>query len=203
MSIEYLNHALRTDGLTPTKKLILVILANYADQNGSCFPSYKHIAKMVGLKDQKGIIKVIKEFESLGLLRIEKRKLDNGSYTSNKYHLLIGRGSDTTRVVVQTPDNTKEDTKEIYDQIFEKFWKVYPRKVAKKQAAKIFKKIHQKNYKNLLKGVLLFSEEKKNTDIQYIPHPSTWLNQERWMDYLDKDNSVLKFGKNKLNKLAG
>ena len=203
MSIEYLNHALRTDGLTPTKKLILVILANYADQNGSCFPSYKHIAKMVGLKDQKGIIKVIKEFESLGLLRIEKRKLDNGSYTSNKYHLLIGRGSDTTRVVVQTPDNTKEDTKEIYDQIFEKFWKVYPRKVAKKQAAKIFNKIHQKNHKNLLKGVLLFSEEKKNTDIQYIPHPSTWLNQERWMDYLDKDNSVLKFGKNKLNKLAG
>jgi hypothetical protein len=158
---------------------------------------------MVGLKDQKGIIKVIKEFESLGLLRIEKRKLDNGSYTSNKYHLLMGRGSDTTRVVVQTPDNTKEDTKEIYDQIFEKFWKVYPRKVAKKQAAKIFKKIQEKDHKNLLKGVVLFSEEKKNTDIQYIPHPSTWLNQERWMDYLDKDNSVLKFGKNKLNKLAG
>ena len=203
MSIEYLNHALRTDGLTPTKKLILVILANYADQNGSCFPSYKHIAKMVGLKDQKGIIKVIKEFESLGLLRIEKRKLDNGSYTSNKYHLLMGRGFDTTRVVVQTPDNTKEDTKEIYDQIFEKFWKVYPRKVAKKQAAKIFKKIQEKDHKNLLKGVVLFGEEKKNTDIQYIPHPSTWLNQERWMDYLDKDNSVLKFGKNKLNKLAG
>ena len=203
MSIEYLNHALRTDGLTPTKKLILVILANYADQNGSCFPSYKHIAKMVGLKDQKGIIKVIKEFESLGLLRIEKRKLDNGSYTSNKYHLLMGRGFDTTRVVVQTPDNTKEDTKEIYDQIFEKFWKIYPRKVAKKQAAKIFKKIQEKDHKNLLKGVVLFGEEKKNTDIQYIPHPSTWLNQERWMDYLDKDNSVLKFGKNKLNKLAG
>ena len=203
MSIEYLNHALRTDGLTPTKKLILVILANYADQNGSCFPSYKHIAKMVGLKDQKGIIKVIKEFESMGLLRIEKRKLDNGSYTSNKYHLLMGRGSDTTRVVVQTPDNTKEDTKEIYDQIFEKFWKIYPRKVAKKQAAKIFKKIQKKDHKNLLKGVVLFSEEKKNTDIQYIPHPSTWLNQERWMDYLDKDDSVLKFGKNKLNKLAG
>ena len=158
---------------------------------------------MVGLKDQKGIIKVIKEFESFGLLRIEKRKLDNGSYTSNKYHLLMGSGSDTTRVVVQTPDNTKEDTKEIYDQIFEKFWKVYPRKVAKKQAAKIFKKIQEKDHKNLLKGVLLFSEEKKNTDIQYIPHPSTWLNQERWMDYLDKDDSVLKFSKNKLNKLAG
>ena len=139
----------------------------------------------------------------MGLLRIEKRKLDNGSYTSNKYHLLMGRGSDTTRVVVQTPDNTKEDTKEIYDQIFEKFWKVYPRKVAKKQAAKIFKKIQEKDHKNLLKGVVLFSEEKKNTDIQYIPHPSTWLNQERWMDYLDKDDSVLKFSKNKLNKLAG
>ena len=45
MSIEFLNHALRVEGLPPTKKLILVILGNYADENGSCYPSYKHIAK--------------------------------------------------------------------------------------------------------------------------------------------------------------
>jgi len=32
MSIELLNKALKLEGLTPTKKLVLVILANYADE---------------------------------------------------------------------------------------------------------------------------------------------------------------------------
>ena len=43
MSIELLNKALKLEGLTPTKKLVLVILANYADEKGSCYPSYQHI----------------------------------------------------------------------------------------------------------------------------------------------------------------
>jgi len=36
MSIECLNLALKTNGLTPTKKLVVVILANYADEKGTC-----------------------------------------------------------------------------------------------------------------------------------------------------------------------
>ena len=137
MSIEFLNHALRVEGLPPTKKLILVILGNYADENGSCYPSYKHIAKMIGLQDTKGIVKTIKEFEKLGFLRIENRKLPNGSNTSNRYHLLLGRGVDTPRVEVVQPLNTKDNTKDIYTESFEKFWKIYPRKIGKKDGLKI------------------------------------------------------------------
>ena len=43
-------------------KLILILLANYADDQNSCYPSYKHIAKLVGLKTVKGIQKTRKEY---------------------------------------------------------------------------------------------------------------------------------------------
>tara|TARA_Y100001951_G_C11286801_1_gene269270 strand:+ start:1218 stop:1835 length:618 start_codon:yes stop_codon:yes gene_type:complete len=205
MSIEYLNHALRIEGLPPTKKLILVILGNYADENGSCYPSYKHIAKMIGLQDTKGIVKTIKEFEKLGFLRIEKRKLANGSYTSNRYHLLIGRGVATSRVEVVRPTNTKENTKDIYSDMFEKFWKIYPRKVAKKTASKSFGKIDEKHYKKVLYGASCFAKEKEGTDEQYIPHATTWLNQERYMDWFETDENgyAVKPKKKNLNNLAG
>ena len=89
MSIECLNKALKVNGLSPTKKLILVILGNYADEKGTCYPSYKHIAKLIGLNTTKTIQNAIKEFEQLGYLRIEHRKLDNGGHTSNRYHLTL------------------------------------------------------------------------------------------------------------------
>lgn len=210
MSIEYLNHALKVDGLTPTKKLILILLANYCDENGSCYPSYKHIAKMIGLKDTKGIIKTIKEFESLGFLKIEKRLKEDGSYTSNRYHLLLGRGTETTRVEVVQPHNTKTNTKTLYsssvtEQYFEKFWKIYPRKVAKKAAFKVFTKIDEKHYSKIIHGAKSFAEDNLTTDLKFVPHPSTWLYQERYMDWFEVDENgyALKPKKTKLNNLAG
>ena len=72
MSIEMMNSAWNTDDLTPTKKLILLLLGSYADENHQCYPSHKHIAKKIGLKDTKGIQKTIKEFEQLGYLGLKE-----------------------------------------------------------------------------------------------------------------------------------
>ncbi len=200
MSIECLNQALKVEGLTPTKKLILVILGNYADEKGTCYPSYGHIAKIIGLKDTKGIQKTIKEFEQLGLLKIEHRKTINGGYTSNRYHMRIGRGGETHRGVetlregVLEPSNTKEETKTIiYNKEFESFWDIYPRKVAKKKTWSVFKKINKKEYEKIITGVENLNAQ--NIDITYIPYPATWLNQERWQDEPVKNKN----NKSKLN----
>jgi len=92
MSIECLNKAIKVDGLTPTKKLVLILLANYADENKSCYPSYSHIAKLVGLKDTKNIKRIIDELVERGLLRKENRIKEDGGNTSNKYYITIGGG---------------------------------------------------------------------------------------------------------------
>ena len=72
------------------------------------------------------------------------------------------------------------------DEMFEKFWNAYPRKVAKPDAKKKFEKINPDE--QMLQTMLTAIEKSKNSDQwrrdggQYIPHPSTWLNQRRWED---------------------
>ena len=215
MSIECLNQALKIEGLTPTKKFILVLLANYADEKHTCYPSYAHIAKTVGLKGTKGVKNTIKEFENLGYLRIERRILENKSYTSNKYHLTLGGVSNTPRVsqdtrasvskdtrvgLPETP-NTKENTKtNIYSDNFEIFWKLYPRKVGKHSAGKSFEKsLRFIFYDDLMKALKIFISENERTETQYIPHAATWLNQKRFLDYKDREQPK----KINLNKIAG
>ena len=208
MSIECLNQALKTKGLTPTKKLVLVILANYADERGTCYPSYKHIAKMIGLGTTKTIQNAIKEFEELGYLKIEHRKLDNGGYTSNRYHLSLN----TTPMVLENPTppvtkdtrqgslvttNTKDNTKE-YIHEFELFWKHYPRKLGKHQASVIFKKYDETEYSKIIYATKVFAQENLTTEERFIPHATTFLNQQRYLDYLNKP-----IKDKTLNNLAG
>ena len=52
-----------------------------------------------------------------------------------------------------------------------------------------------------MKAVPIFKESVKNTEVKYIPHPSTWLNQERWEDSL-QEHKLSKIKPTK-NKIAG
>ena len=208
MSIECLNQELKVEGLSPTKKLILVLLGNYADERGTCYPSYSHIAKIIGLKDTKGIQKTIKQFEELGYLKIEHRKTLNGGYTSNRYHLSLPigvetpRGQENTRVGVVQPSNTKEETKTItkssVDVLFEEFWKEYPRRIGKFQAKKSFIKFNEKEYPKIIYATKVFAKENESTEEKFIPHPTTYLNQQRYLDFLNKP-----IKDKTLNNLAG
>ena len=69
---------------------------------------------------------------------------------------------------------------------FASFWQAYPRKVCKKAALQKFRAATEKGA--TLEQMLKALEEHKGSeqwqDPQYIPHPSTWLNQERWNDEL-------------------
>ncbi len=70
--------------------------------------------------------------------------------------------------------------------LFDEFWKAYPRKESKPKARTAFEKI--KPDEELLRKMLDSIEKWKKTDQwqedggRYIPHPSTWLNQQRWED---------------------
>lgn len=71
---------------------------------------------------------------------------------------------------------------------FERFWSVYPRKVGKQSAKRAFEKV-----KVPLETLVTAVERQKCSDQwtrdngQYIPHPTTWLNQGRWDDELPKN----------------
>jgi hypothetical protein len=71
--------------------------------------------------------------------------------------------------------------------MFDEFWKLYPRKVAKRDAQKAFSKLNVKEQFDAIKAIENHIKHWKlrETESQFIPHPSTWLNQGRWEDELD------------------
>lgn len=67
---------------------------------------------------------------------------------------------------------------------FEVFWQRYPRKVAKKSAAKAWKagKCELRHASILADVLARWPLGALNVDIQFVPHPTTYLNQRRWED---------------------
>lgn len=82
--------------------------------------------------------------------------------------------------------NNTVNHKKVTEERFDIFWNEYPRKVGKGQAKKIWSKIAPD--KALFEKIMSALRVVKNcqqwqTDRgQFIPHPATWLNQERWDD---------------------
>ena len=79
------------------------------------------------------------------------------------------------------------------DITFDEFYKLYPKKVGRVVAQRCFTKLNKKDkqlaYDGLLKYIRFWESNK--TEKQFIPHPSTWLNQKRWEDELEDLKEVV------------
>ena len=83
------------------------------------------------------------------------------------------------------------------DEMFAEFWEAYPRKVAKKAAESAFRtavggdRVSERKRASLFSTIMgglraaKASSQWTRDGGRYIPHPSTWLHQERWNDELD------------------
>jgi hypothetical protein len=74
------------------------------------------------------------------------------------------------------------------DGAFSEFWKAYPRKVGKVAAHKAFMKAWTGleaaggEPGDILTGVALLAADPNKPSKEFLPHPSTWLNEGRWDD---------------------
>ena len=68
--------------------------------------------------------------------------------------------------------------------MFEQFWQLYPRKVGKLTAKRSWEKLSQENQQKALEAIVEHRKYwvAKGTDWEFIPHASSWLNQERFFD---------------------
>jgi hypothetical protein len=69
---------------------------------------------------------------------------------------------------------------------FNLFWAQYPKKVGKLTAKRSWEKLSQENQQKALEAIVEHRKywAAKGTDWEFIPHASTWLNQERFEDEL-------------------
>lgn len=98
----------RTHGLPAPRRHVLLLLANYADDAGNCFPKQDRLADESGLSVQT-VRKCIREFEAAGILKTTSRNRSEGrGRISNLYTLDLpqpGRGRS-----VEQPAITHEQT---------------------------------------------------------------------------------------------
>ena len=69
---------------------------------------------------------------------------------------------------------------------FENFWSQYPKKVGKLTAKRSWEKLSLDNQQKALEAIAEHRKYwvAKGTDWEFIPHASTWINQERFEDEL-------------------
>lgn len=74
---------------------------------------------------------------------------------------------------------------------FEEFWKEYPNKKVKKKALQTWMRIKpdEKLFESIMTGLskAKSSSQWRKDGGMFIPHPATWLNQERWNDEINAD----------------
>ncbi len=81
-------------------------------------------------------------------------------------------------------DTKAKDVDTATQQRFERFWNSYPRKVSKQHALKSWLKVAPDE--SLANTIITALNEQKESpqwlkeNGQFIPHPTTWLNQRRW-----------------------
>ena len=180
--------------LNALEKIILMEINSLDDEENGCYASNKYLAEFCQCTEIK-VSTTISKLKKLGYIKLENF---NGRVRTLKVEILPLKKikSDLKNFEQINIDNNinnnieKENIKE--KENFEKFYSSYPRKVGKANVEKWF--IKNKPNEELMKIILNSLEEHKKLkqwqDKQYIPHPTTWLNQKRWEDDLSKELKI-------------
>lgn len=203
MSWESIYSATKQTAGGSTDKLVLLMLANLADENGFCFPSHSYLARVTEMSE-RSVQRSIERLVSRGLLIKESRYKERGQ-TSNGYTVVM-RGDNLTTPPRQndthphdnmTPytDNNNLKPKQTrkrgnYSAAFNDFWEAYPKRPNDNKWNAFLKWQSATNglisADDLNRAAQKFNRANANTDPRYIPMCATWLNQRRYEDVLEE-----------------
>lgn len=200
MSMRLIVDVINTQVNDAVAKLVLIMLADRAnndnaDEQWQCWPSVDRIGLDASLS-RATVQRKLRYLEQHGFIRTIPRK-----HTSSMYIITIHEAPTpqieappgnseapprlslrpkpvigTSKEPVNLSDSDPQDS-------FGMFWTVYPRKIAKAAALKAWEKaVKLETGRNITAAANRFAQSQRGKDVKYIPHASTWLNQERWTD---------------------
>lgn len=82
-------------------------------------------------------------------------------------------------------ERKKEIEKKDKTTLFTMFWSSYPKKQNKSYSQQVFNKVKQSEFEHIMYSLERFKETREwmENDGKFIPMASTWLNQQRWLDF--------------------
>jgi len=101
MSMEAITKVFKSSKTEGNALLILLSLADWCDQDFSCFPSIKRIAEKARVSEPTAK-RYMRAFMKMGLITKEAREDNSGRQTSNRYYLnveMIGRDEVTKEIL--------------------------------------------------------------------------------------------------------
>ena len=188
-----------------SQKLVLLMLANYADDQDKCWPSKQTLADMCCMS-KSGICKTISQLENAGFLVIEKRdgtssiiRLNTGVHKVDKGCPPNGQGVSTqwtggvhpvdTNLSMNQSEETITETSISLDAAFEEFWAAYPKRVPHanpKHPAKLLyikaRKQLNVSHETIVNAAKSYAATMAGKDSQLVAQAKTWLGQRRWQD---------------------
>lgn len=206
MSMELMVKAMKCKVGNPLRKLVLIKLADNANDQGECWPSYQYIADQCEIS-KRSVINHIDKLIDAGLLRKETRKGGPKGNASNIYVINFSSAGDSLGVVheIHPPSagdslppsagdapRTSHSLEPVIESndlcvLFETFWKSYPRKNNKQGALTKFKAAFKKQTlsENEFTDMLISDVTERIARNQFgfdRLHATTYLNNERWND---------------------
>lgn len=204
------NAWIRNTGLTVNANFLLIYLLTHEIGYNITFGQ---IEREIGL-GLTAIRKAVGQLKDAGWLETHQTKDERG-YNAGLVWILVEptianptlanptlanptlekRGAIENNLIKKTTIKENKDiSSSELDGEFSLFWNAYPRKVGKGAAKKAFDKaVDEFGTLKILAGVNRFANDPNKPEQQFIPHPATWLNEQRWDDdpyperILDKD----------------
>ncbi len=158
--------------LPDTTKAHLMLIWLFASQNGGRIPDDPKF-----LQTRLGLDKLpdLQALEDQGFLIAEQNASEP---LAQRKH-----GASEPLALARSREERREEV-EKKNRAFAEFWLAYPRRVAKPAALKAWAKLKEGDYATLMAALEIAKRSPQWTDGggRYIPHPATWLNDERWKD---------------------
>ena len=188
MSIRIMTWVWAHSPYSGERLLLHLALADFANDEGVCFPSHGTLAKKARCS-QGWVSQTIKQMISDRLIEVIE-PAGQGRGKVGRYRLLKGNTElDLFEPIGHTSTANRSNSDASNTNIdFYRLWKQYPRKTAKGQARRAFDRVMRQpdapTIETLCAAVDRYAAPFVSGDVQmtYCAHLATWLNGERWLD---------------------
>lgn len=168
--------------LTPNAKLLYSEITALCNDKGYCWATNKYFADLYGVSTVS-ISKWISQLCEFGYLNSEIIYKDGTKEILNRYLRIVSEGIKekfNTPIKEKFKDNNTSINNKINNKIpFDVFWDLYGKKINSKDSKLKWDKLSLADQEKIIDTLPNF---KKGKDYQYLPNPTTYLNQQRWND---------------------